>query len=126
MYESEFIKNIKGQVAYLALLNRNNDYGYDYGYTEISGEGYERVAIIFNDIYFDETDEGMFSKVEVSFNESKSFWGRVDAVAICQDKDSKSGYINDLSRPNYVSAKTQIIFQKRDIKILYPKIKNFY
>ncbi len=116
MYESEFIKNIKGKVAYLALLN---------GDIEISGDGYERVPIIFNDIYFDETEEGMFSKVQVSFNESKSFWGRVDAVAICQDKDFKSGYINNLS-PKYVGAETQITFQKGDIKILYPKIKNFY
>ena len=47
MYESEFIKNIKGKVAYLALLN---------GDIEISGDGYERVPIIFNDIYFDETE----------------------------------------------------------------------
>ncbi len=116
MYESEFIKNIKGKVAYLALLN---------GDIEISGDGYERVPIIFNDIYFDETDEGMFSKVQVSFNESKSFWGRVDAVAICQDKNSKSGYINVI-HPRYVGAETQITFQKGDIKILYPKIKNFY
>ena len=124
MYEPEFIKSIKGKVVYLALLNRHDDY--NCGYTEISGDGYERVPIIFNDIYFDETDEGMFSKVQVSFNESKSFWGRVDAVAICQDKDSKSGYINDLSSPKYVGAEIQITFQEGDIKILYPKIKNFY
>ena len=43
MYESEFIKNIKGKVAYLALLNSN---------IEVSGDGYERIPIIFNDILF--------------------------------------------------------------------------
>lgn len=118
---SGFINEIKGQVAYIALLNHDV-----YGYNEITGEGYERVPIIFNDIYFEETEDGMFSKVEVSFNESKSIWGRVDALSICQDKNAKSGYINDLSRPNYVGINTQINFRKGDIKILYPKIKTFY
>lgn len=119
-YSSDFINKIKGQVAYIALLNHDG-----YGYSEITGEGYERVPIIFNDIYFEETEDGMFSKVEVSFNESKSVWGRVDALSICQDKNAKSGYINDLSRPNYVGINTQINFRKGDIEILYPKIKTF-
>lgn len=124
MYELDFMRKLKGKVAYLTLLEYD---GFDY--KEISGDGYERLPVIFNDIYFDVTDginEGWFSKVQLSFNMSKSDWGRVDAMGVCEDKLSKNGYIKNFSNPIYIEKDTQLSFLEGDIKIIYPKIKTFY
>ena len=124
MDELDFIRKLKGRVAYLTLLRYD---GFDY--KEVTGDGYKRLPIIFNDIYFDVTDginEGWFNKVQLSFNTSKSDWGRVDAMGICEDNLSKNGYIKEFSNPIYIEKDTQLSFLKGDIKIIYPKIKTFY